>query len=102
MTAEQKLANIKILIGISDTSKDSLINLLINRASNYILTYCNRPDLPSALDDVHMDLAVIYYNRLGIEGQNSHTEGSISRSIIDVPVNITNQLNRFRLATIPT
>ena len=101
MTDAEKLTSVKLLLGIANTSKDPLLTLLLSRAKNYIYTYCNRSDIPAALDDAHLDLTVIYYNRVGVEGQQSHSEGSVSRSMIDVPVNITNQLNRYRLATIP-
>ena len=41
-------------------------------------------------------LAVIYYNRLGNEGESSRTEGGISQSFVtDIPADIKKQLDNY-------
>lgn len=46
------LENIKLVLGITDNSKDSLIQYYINSYQNIILAYCNILELPVQLESV--------------------------------------------------
>lgn len=98
-----QLEKIKIKLGISltDISKDELLNVLLESAAEYIKTYSNRDTLTSPLLIIQEQLTVIYYNRLGTEGEQGYSEGGISTTIYvlndDLPVSIKSQLNSYRL-----
>lgn len=96
------LEKLKLLLGITGGEKDALLVLLLEKAEGYTLNYCGIDARPAALDGVVLDLAVIYYNRMGIEGEQSRSEGSVSRSLFagDIPPGLTAQLNRYRKARV--
>ncbi len=100
MANEELLANAKLLLGISsgDDAQDELILLLISRAEQSLLDYCNL----TVLDQVghvnlQLDLVAIEWNRRGMEGEQSHGEGGMSRSlIVGLPPDLTAKLNLYR------
>lgn len=59
-------------------AREELINALLLRAENTILDITGRKTVPEQLIDVQAELAVIFYNRLGTEGETKRTEGEIS------------------------
>jgi len=67
------------LLGLNSSSQDDLLLLILSKAESYICHYCRLTELPSSLTGALLDLAVIYYNRLGTEGEESRNEGGISR-----------------------
>ena len=65
-------------------------------AERAVLDYIGREELPRGADCIVDKLAVIYYNRLGNEGENSRTEGGISQSFnSDIPMDILRQLRNY-------
>lgn len=90
------------LLGLKDSTPAGLLSLLLSKAQQSILNYCGLDALPEALQNVQEDIAVIYYNRLGMEGEQSRSEGQVSRSVFseDLPKNITDQLKRYRKAKV--
>lgn len=97
------LDDIKLLLSISDTSKDSLLTKLLNKAQQQALDYCNTSvsnyidGLPTGLQDIIIELAIIRYNKLGSEGLQSESYSGISQSFIaDIPADIKQQLNSYR------
>jgi hypothetical protein len=89
--------NVKILLGISDNSQDVLLNLYLSRATNFVKNYCNIEEIPSSLDEIIEDIAVIRYRLHGVEGVKSETKGSLSETYIEsLPADIINQLNCHR------
>lgn len=79
-------------------AEDALLQEMIDSAGEMIKAYTGREVVPNALMGLQLDLAVLRYNRLGIEGESSHSEGGVSRSIDEIPVSITRQLDSWRLA----
>lgn len=79
--------------------RDALLEALLEASKQYILTVTYRDALPAALERVQADLALIRYNRLGMEGEQAHSEGSVSRSIgaEDVPQSLLTQIYAWRL-----
>ena len=65
-------------------------------AEDAVLDYTGRDKLPKGAESIVIKLAVIYYNRLGNEGENSRSEGGISQSFSnDIPVDILRQLQNY-------
>lgn len=92
-----QLEKLKIRLGISDNSEDALLNMLLEDAEGEILDFCNRDILPVKVEALQRELAIIYYNRLGSEGESSRSEGGVSVSYsTDIPENIKSRLLAFR------
>lgn len=95
-----QIENLKIRLGIrkEDISKDDLLNLLLEDSKNEILDHCNRSVIPVRVEALQRELAVIYYNRQGSEGESSRSEGGVSVSYsLDIPESIKARLSSFRL-----
>lgn len=75
----------------------ALLEQLLEDAETEILDYCNREVLLPRMLGLQRELAVIYYNRLGSEGESSRSEGGVSVSYsTDIPENIKRRLNSYR------
>lgn len=96
MTQLEKL-KIRLEIKKEDTSKDDLLTMLLEDAECEILDYTNRDTIPVKAEGLQRELAIVYYNRQGSEGEASRSEGGVSVSYItDIPSNIKSRLNAFR------
>lgn len=96
-----QLEKLKIRLSISDTSQDDLLNMLLQDAESEILDFTNRTALLDKMEGLQRELAIIYYNRLGSEGESSRSEGAISVSYsTDIPINIKDRLKSYRLLKI--
>ncbi len=83
MLTEKMIKNMKIKLGLKNNKDDDLLLLYLDDAKTYILDYCNIKKLNEKLERVAIEIAIIYYNKNGVEGQLSHSEGGISRSYTD-------------------
>lgn len=95
------LRTVKLLLGMpaDDASKDELLRLLIDRAGREITALLHRETVPMRLEHLVPEAAVIYYNRLGTEGEASRSEGGASVSFeAGLPESIMAQLRPYRLA----
>lgn len=96
MTQLEKL-KIRLEIKKEDTSKDDLLNILLEDAEGEILDFCNRDILPDKAQVLQRELAITYYNRIGSEGESSRSEGGVSVSYsTEIPGNIKSRLLAFR------
>lgn len=97
MTQLEKV-KIRLEIKKEDTSKDDLLNMLLEDAEGEILDYTNRDILPDKAQALQREVAITYYNRMGSEGEASRSEGGVSVSYsIEIPENIKKRLNSLRL-----
>ena len=96
-----QLDNLKVDLGIAalDTTQDAVLNRLLAKSEEYILNRTNQTAIPTALLEAQIDLAIVYYNKRGIEGQTAHSEGGISRSFEDIPKDIEKRICRHRKLT---
>jgi hypothetical protein len=79
------------------TSEDDLLNLYIQRATDFVLDYCYLTEIPVILDSVVEEMAVFSYLSKGVENVSSEGKGSLSESYItEYPSNIMNRLDRHR------
>lgn len=83
---------------IPDAGNEALLSDLLEAAGEMICAYTQRPAVPGALQAAQLELAVVLYNRMGMEGEASHSEGSVSRSVESLPECLRRQLNPWRLA----
>lgn len=77
---------------------DELVRALYDDAKALALGYLNRRELPAACENAVTRLAVILYNRMGMEGETSRSEGGVSVSAETMPEDIKAQLRPWRLA----
>lgn len=98
------LDKFKLQLGIKfdDDSEDDLLGLLLDDATEDVLIWTNRTELPVSLESVVRQVAVIRYNKQGAEGQSSHSEGGISRSFEDLPKGLQDSLLQKRLVKLVT
>lgn len=80
-----------------DDSKDFMLIQLLEDAESSILDYTNRTTIIPEIKPIQRELALIYYNRIGLEGVASQSQGGISIQVSDgLPKEIKSRLNRYR------
>lgn len=83
---------------LPDARDEALMLELLDAAREIALAYTRRRDLPRPLEGCVVEIAVILYNRMGMEGESAHDEGSVRRSAGSLPDYVVCQLNAWRLA----
>ena len=76
------------------------LEALLDEAEGMLLALTGRMTLPGALETALVQLAVVLYNRRGIEGQTAHSEGGVTRSMEGIPQEILRQAAPYRVARI--
>ena len=84
------LDNIKTLLSLEDDSQDEILAILLTNASNMICVYLGLDELPSTLEFVAEDMAVMKYRKLGAEGVRQEKIDVLSTTYV------TNDLNPFK------
>lgn len=81
-----KLERIKKLLGISDDSKDEILQFTIDNVTDMVLNYCNITEVPEKLENIILSMCVDKYRAesLGSEispgAVKSISEGDVSVS----------------------
>lgn len=89
-----QIDKLKVRLNEGDTA---LLEQLLEDAETEILDYCNRDVLLPRMLGLQRELVIVYYNRLGSEGESSRSEGGVSVSYsTDIPENIKRRLNSYR------
>lgn len=83
---------------LPDLQDEQLLQDLIDSAAGMICAYTGRERVPLPLEAVQLEIACIIFNRMGMEGENAHSEGSVTHSADSLPEFVRRQLNPFRLA----
>lgn len=91
------LDKIKLTLGITGIAEDALLNMLIEDVTEDLLSWINRNTLPSTLDPTLRQIVIIRYNKMGIEGETSHSEGGISRSFEDLSPSLKSTIANHRV-----
>lgn len=93
------LSKIKLLLNITDTSKDALLNLLIDKAISQVVEFTHDPHCVTLLEDTVVDIVIFNYNRMGSEGLNSESYSGVNFSYSqDYPESILRPLRAHRKA----
>ena len=79
-------------------AEDELLMDLIGDAGQFICAFTMREEVPEALKGVQVELAAIFYNRMGMEGEKSHNEGGVNRTVQALQDDIAARLKPWRLA----
>lgn len=91
-----QIDTLKLKLGINDTGQDALLQEYLDDAEEFILDTTHKDIIPDKLLRTQVELAIIYYNKQGIEGQTSHSEGGISRNFSDIPESILKKIRSCR------
>lgn len=97
MAREKDLGILVKLTGEKDTE---LLEILLDDAEAFVLSYTHRSQITTGLEKAVRDLAVIALNRMGTEGESSRSEGGESYSFESAPKQIYDTMNRYRLARV--
>lgn len=90
------LETIKTLLGITDSSKDNLLSLLLYSAIDEAKEYTHRDEV-DMLETTIIKMVVFQYNRLGTEGLDSENySGTTFNYSTDYPENIMRSLRAKR------
>lgn len=88
------LDNCKTLLQISDSSKDSILNILIKESQDFAEAYTHTDDVG---DSVIEQIVLYRYNLLGNEGLNSESYSGVSFNYEqDLPAYLLKELNPLR------
>ncbi|MDN6670664.1 MAG: phage head-tail connector protein [Staphylococcus equorum] len=83
------LEEVKLLIGIDDNSQDELLKLIIRNVEQQLLGRLQEDEdtvievIPSTLDYIVTEVAVVRYNRLGSEGKTQESVEGFSSTYAD-------------------
>lgn len=86
MAQAEQITALKLLLGITDDSKDTIIDFIINNVSDMIFNYCCIDTMPLGLENVLLKMCVDIYRAesLGQEQKQglvkSISEGDVSVS----------------------
>ena len=83
---------------LPDADNEALPEDLLEDAGRMIRAYTRREEVPEVLEGVQVEIAAMLYNRMGMEGESSHEEGSLHRSAESLPEFVRCQLAPYRLA----
>lgn len=73
----------------------SFVNSLLNEAEDFTKDKIGRDTIPNRLDSAVVLLSVIAYNKRGVEGESSRSEGGISRAFDDLPVTLRERFKNY-------
>lgn len=80
---------------------NALLTELVKESIAQVLDYTGQKKLVSSMDIYVKKLAVINYNRLGIEGETQRSEGGITNYLeTGIPKDIRQGLNSYRIAKV--
>lgn len=93
------LATVKILLGITDTSKDSILEVYVGLTKQSILNYCNRSDLPEALNYTLCQICADTYRDTTAKASGAVVSGAVSSISEDGrTVSFSNSLDLIKTA----
>ena len=96
---DERLLRLKRRRTMADYPDDYLM-LILEDASRAYQDYCNREDPGESADSIICEIATVWVNREGVEGSDSASEGTMSRTWAGgaLPEDIQKRLKPFRKA----
>ena len=98
MTQQELISQLRLRLPDASDAPDALLSSLLQDASALIRALTWREAVPQGLENAMLRLAVIFYNRMGMEGEMEHTEGDIRRTAEDLPEALRREIFSYRLA----
>ena len=99
---DQKVAEMVTAVSSRlNINNHDLVTDLVNESMAQVLDYTGQTNLVGNLDVYVKRLAVINYNRLGLEGETQRVEGGITNYLeTGIPKDVRQGLNRYRIAKV--
>lgn len=99
---DQKVAEMVTAVSSRlNINNHDLVTDLVNESMAQVLDYTGQTKLVGNLDVYVKRLAVINYNRLGLEGETQRVEGGITNYLeTGIPKDVRQGLNRYRIAKV--
>lgn len=88
----------KLMRRIPGAKDEELLEDLLSDAGSMICACTLRESVPAQLEGVQVEIAALLYNRMGMEGESIHNEGSVHLSIDSLPEYVRRQINPWRRA----
>ena len=99
MTQEEKIAQLKSMLGEEAPSNEELITLLLITKgailnARYPLGEWQEEEVPTRYEHIQLLMCVALFNKKGAEGQTSHSENGITRQYEtgDIPHSLLKQI----------
>ena len=84
-----------------NVANDELLTDLLKEAEAQVLDYTGQKKLIGSMSVYVKKLAVINFNRLGLEGETQRSEGGVTSHLeTGIPKDIRQGLNRYRIAKV--
>lgn len=91
------LERIKLLLNITDESKDALLGELIDNATEFAANFTNNEGALESLTGTIINMVIYDYNRMGTEGLTSENYSGVSFGYASgYSDDIMKQLKRYR------
>lgn len=97
MDNQQKLAALRARLP-GEQGEDALLLSLMEDAAALICALTWRKEVPPELENAQLRLAVVFFNRMGMEGESAHQEGDVRRSVEGLPEDLRKEIFAFRRA----
>lgn len=95
------LGRLKTRLELTEDTRDGLLLELLEDAKAACKAYTMRERLPEECATAVVKLAVVLFNRIGMEGENSHTKGGITTQVYNLmPSDVADMLRPYRLAKV--
>ena len=98
MNHQEMLVALRARLPDAPQGRDGLLLSLLADAAALICALTWRSEVPPELENAQLRLAVIFFNRMGMEGESEHTEGDVKRAAQDLPEALRREIFSFRLA----
>lgn len=77
------LADVKTMLGITDTKIDSRLELIIRLTSSRLQVLLGGANVPESLEYIVTEVSIIRFNKIGSEGLSAHSVEGESLSFSD-------------------
>lgn len=98
MTDEEMLRQMRLRLPEDEAAEDGLLLSLLGDAAALIRALTWRDAVPPGLANAQVRLAVMLFNRMGMEGEKEHAEGDVRRAAEDLPEGLRREIFSFRRA----
>ena len=94
------MTDLEMLKKITGEGDEELLSLLLSMAEEKVLSLANRKKMIYPLKPAVREWATVAYNRMGMQGETSRSEGGISSAFAEIPKDIETVIKRYRLGRI--
>lgn len=94
------MTDLEMLKKITGESDNDLLSLLLQMAEDKVLALANRTKMIYPLKPAVRDWAIVAYNRMGMQGETSRSEGGISSAFAEIPKDIEAAIKKYRLGRV--